>query len=116
MHEMGIASSVLEAARKETEGHPGARLTRIGVRIGAWCGVDPESLRFCFEALAAEEDEPSPPIIEIENVPRQNRCPACDKVFAVEAYEIRCPGCGAEETLAVSGDELELAFIELEEA
>ena len=114
MHEMGIASSVLDAARKETERHPGARLTRIGVRIGAWSGVDPESLRFCFEAIAADDGEPGP-LIEIENVPRQNRCPACEKIFAVEEYEIRCPACGVEPTPPVSGDELELAFIEMEE-
>ena len=115
MHEMGIACSILDAARQETERHPGARLARIGVRVGAWSGVEPDSLRFCFEALAAEGGEPAPPVIEIENVPRQNRCPACEKVFAIEAYEIRCPGCGVETTLPVSGDELELAFIEVEE-
>ena len=114
MHEMGIASSVLDAARKETGKHPGARLTRIGVRIGAWSGVDPESLQFCLEAIAVEDGE-APPSIEIESVPRKNHCPDCDRTFAVEDYDVRCPLCGSEATRAVSGDELELAFIEMEE-
>ncbi len=51
MHEMGIASSVLETVRAEAERHPGARVTKVGLRIGELAGVDPASLTFCFEAL-----------------------------------------------------------------
>ena len=55
MHEMGIASSVLEAVQREVDKCPGARATKVGLRIGEWAGVDLESLRFCFEALAPAE-------------------------------------------------------------
>jgi hypothetical protein len=51
MHEMGIANSVLETVQKELERHPGERASRVGLRIGAFAGVDPDSLRFCFEAV-----------------------------------------------------------------
>ena len=34
MHEMGIASSILEAVRKEQLLYPGYRATKVGVRIG----------------------------------------------------------------------------------
>ena len=53
MHEMSIATSVLEAVEAEAEKHAGAKVTKIGLRIGEWSGVDPDALRFCFEALAA---------------------------------------------------------------
>jgi len=52
MHEMGIASSILEAACKEARLHPGHRAAKVGVVIGEYAGVDTESLRFCFETLA----------------------------------------------------------------
>jgi len=55
MHEMGIASSILEATRKEAARHR-ARPARVCVRLGEWAGVDTESLRFCFEALVAGTD------------------------------------------------------------
>ena len=55
MHEMGIASSILEAVRKELVLYPGYRAAKVGVRVGAYSGVDPESLRFCFEALSPLE-------------------------------------------------------------
>ena len=52
MHEMGIASSILEAAWTETRRYPGHRAAKVGVLIGEFAGVDTESLRFCFETLA----------------------------------------------------------------
>jgi hydrogenase nickel incorporation protein HypA/HybF len=51
MHEMGIASSVIEAVRVEITRRPGARASKVGLRLGEWSGVDVESLRFCLEVL-----------------------------------------------------------------
>lgn len=55
MHEMGIASSILEAAGSEVRLYPGQRAIKVGVVIGEYAGVDTESLRFCFEVLAKEQ-------------------------------------------------------------
>jgi hydrogenase nickel incorporation protein HypA/HybF len=54
MHEMGIASSILEAVEKELALYPGYRAAKIGVRIGEYAGVDSESLRFCFDAIVKD--------------------------------------------------------------
>ena len=111
---MGIASSVLDAAHKEAAGRPGARVLKVGLRIGEWSGVDPESLRFCFDALARTSTA-DPPTLEIEFLARQNHCADCGITFALEQFHIECPRCGAEVTQPVSGNELELTFVELEE-
>ncbi|HLG98380.1 MAG TPA: hydrogenase maturation nickel metallochaperone HypA [Bryobacteraceae bacterium] len=111
---MGIATSVLDAARNEAAKRLGSRVLKVGLRIGEWSGVDPESLRFCFEVLANGDGAP-PPELEIEFLKRQNRCPICGNVFALESFQIECPRCGGAVTEPVSGDELELAFVELEE-
>ena len=55
MHEMGIASSVLEAVHKELRLYPGQRAGQSRIRIGEFAGVDAESLRFCFEVLVGPE-------------------------------------------------------------
>jgi Zn finger protein HypA/HybF involved in hydrogenase expression len=47
---------VIEAVRRETERRPGARVTKIGMRIGPFAGVDRESLTFCFEALVKDTE------------------------------------------------------------
>jgi hydrogenase nickel incorporation protein HypA/HybF len=51
MHELGIANSILEAVQTEMRPHPQARAVKIGVTIGAYSGVDRDSLAFCFEAI-----------------------------------------------------------------
>jgi len=65
MHEMGIACSVLDAVHTELSKHPGQRALRVGLRIGEFAGVDPDSLRFCFEAIV-KSSEPAPLELEIE--------------------------------------------------
>ena len=54
MHELGIASSILEAVQKELLLYPGYRAAKIAIRIGEYAGVDTESLRFCFDAIVKD--------------------------------------------------------------
>ena len=56
MHELGIAASVLDAVRTEVGMRPGYRAAVVGLRIGALAGLDPESLRFGFEAMVKDSD------------------------------------------------------------
>jgi hydrogenase nickel incorporation protein HypA/HybF len=56
MHELGIASSILDAVRQESQIRNGARVLNVGVRIGDLAAVDPDSLRFGFEALVHGTD------------------------------------------------------------
>jgi len=113
MHEMSIISAVLDTAREEERQHPDSRVTKIGLRIGEWAGVDCDSLRFCFDALVATDTKP--PVLDIQFLPRQNRCEKCNEVFELKDFDIACPVCGASPTTPVSGDELEVAYLELEE-
>lgn len=114
MHELSIADAVLEAARREALRHPGARLLKVGVRVGELAGVEPEALRFCFDSLV-RGTELDPLALDIEPCPRRQRCPRCARTFIVADYELACPGCGAPQTDCIGGDELELAFLEVEE-
>jgi len=56
MHEIGIASNILDAVRTETALHRPARAVKVGVRVGAMAGIDADSLTFCFEALVKGSD------------------------------------------------------------
>jgi hydrogenase nickel incorporation protein HypA/HybF len=114
MHEFAIASSVLDAVRTEARLRPGMRVSKIGVRIGDLAGLDPDALSFCFEALTKETDLQSV-ILEIERRPRRQRCSRCANEFTVVNYETSCPDCGEKLTVFLSGDELELAYLEMED-
>lgn len=111
---MGIANSVLEAVRTEMGLHPGTYPCKIGVRIGEMAAIDQDALRFCFEAIIQETDLQSLEL-GIEVCPRRHRCQVCGGEFIVRDYDSRCPQCEALETICISGDELELAYLEVEE-
>jgi hydrogenase nickel incorporation protein HypA/HybF len=54
MHEAGIAQQVIDACVLHLRAHGAAHATTVGLRIGALAGVDPDALRFCFDALKQE--------------------------------------------------------------
>ena len=114
MHELSIANAILEAVRSEATKHPGAHVSKVGVRIGVLAGVEPDALSFSFEVLV-RGTELDPLSLEIESRPRRHRCRRCETTFDVNDDGLACPACGAADTLFVSGDELELAYLELEE-
>jgi hydrogenase nickel incorporation protein HypA/HybF len=115
MHELGIANSVFEAVKQELNRHAGGRASKVGLRIGEWAGVDPDALRFCFESIVKETPF-EPLVLEIETCPRQQICLGCGQSFRVQDYDTTCPHCRSSETECTSGTELELSFVELEEA
>jgi hydrogenase nickel incorporation protein HypA/HybF len=114
MHELGIAAAVLDAVRAELRRLDAARPTKVGVRVGELAGVDPDALRFSFDSLVSGSDL-DPLELEVESVPRRQRCAGCDHAFVVVDYDLFCPECGALATECVSGTELELAYLEVEQ-
>lgn len=115
MHEIGIANTILEAGKAEAARQNGAKLIRIGIRVGALSGVDNEALRFALSALTLDTDLEGVDY-EIQSCPRRNRCLDCGLEFASTITSFPCPNCQSEELLLAGGDELDLAYIEVEEA
>ncbi|MFZ0993425.1 MAG: hydrogenase maturation nickel metallochaperone HypA [Candidatus Sulfotelmatobacter sp.] len=111
---MGIANSVLEAVRTEMVRYPEMYPRRVGVRLGELAAIDQDAFRFCFEAMVLHTDLESLQL-EIEVCPRRHRCQICGRDFVVRNYDSRCPQCASLETTFISGDELELAYLEVEE-
>jgi hydrogenase nickel incorporation protein HypA/HybF len=114
MHEVGIANAVLEAVRAEAARYPGARPKKVGVRVGELAAVDPSALRFCFETLVRETELESVQL-EIQSCRRRQRCSDCGEEFDVNDYDFQCPRCQGMRTECIGGDELELAYLEVEE-
>jgi len=82
--------------------------------IGEVAAVDQDAFRFCFEAMTRDTDLESLEL-EIEFCPRRHRCTVCAQEFVVRDYDVRCPQCASFATACISGDELELAYLEVEE-
>jgi hydrogenase nickel incorporation protein HypA/HybF len=114
MHELGIAQSILEAVNAEAARHNGARPVKVALRVGELAAVDPEALRFALEALTSDTELQGLQL-EIETCPRRHRCLECGTEFAIKDFEFQCPTCDSTRNECISGDQLELAYLELEE-
>jgi hydrogenase nickel incorporation protein HypA/HybF len=114
MHELGIAASILESVEKEAQRHPDAHISKVGVKIGELAGVDGDALQFGFEVLV-KDTELEPLTLELEFIPRVQRCAKCAHDFRMTDYDPRCPLCGEFATQCISGEELDIAFMEVDE-
>lgn len=112
MHEVGIIESALTVIRREAHAHGASRVDRVVMRIGAISGVEPEALRFAFEAVTPGGIAEGA-ALEIELVPARVHCRACAADFTVEnGFIFACPRCQALSGDVRSGRELELARLE----
>ncbi|HTT69072.1 MAG TPA: hydrogenase maturation nickel metallochaperone HypA [Gemmatimonadales bacterium] len=114
MHEAGIAQNLIEAVQQRLASEPGARVAAIHVRVGELSGVSTDALDFAFECLAASTPLSGARLV-FDPVPLVVACDACGQESPVEDLVFRCGVCGSERTRIVSGRELEVRTLELED-
>lgn len=114
MHELSIATAILEQLDAEQSKRPGLRFTKVGLRIGELSGIDPDALSFGLEALT-KDTAWEPLAVDIEWIERRQRCTACGHEFKVVDFETACPACGDLRTVTLQGEELDIAYVEAEE-
>jgi hydrogenase nickel incorporation protein HypA/HybF len=114
MHELSIAEALVEQVEAVRTANDGGKVVAVEVRIGEWRQVVPDILSSYFEHLTQ-----GTPLegarIDIEQVAATARCGACAKVFALEDIFLVCPDCGSHQCELLSGRELELIGLELED-
>jgi hydrogenase nickel incorporation protein HypA/HybF len=115
VHEVGIASSILECVAAEAERHPGAQVRAVGVKIGELAAVDKDALDFAFEAIT-RDTEWEHLKLEVEWCPRRQKCLECSEEFSAAILELpTCPKCASDRSTCIGGTELDIAYLELEE-
>lgn len=116
MHELSIAHSILDIVREAVPtSRDLARLRVVKVRVGRLSGVLADSLEFCFTALVG--DTPlSEARLAIEEVPARIDCGGCGGEFQIDDPIFACPACGSTDVRLITGHELAVAELELDEA
>ncbi|NUO79725.1 hydrogenase maturation nickel metallochaperone HypA [candidate division KSB1 bacterium] len=114
MHELSIATSIVDTVLQEIQRKNLPPVQAIAVRIGALSSVDPEALRFGFDAIII-----ATPLahtkLEIEFVPVQGKCRGCDREFSVVDFVFMCPFCQSGQIEVTHGEELEISYLEVAE-
>lgn len=119
MHELSIASTVLENVLEFVDAHEIKKVLQVRLLIGELVRLEAEQLRFCYDAITRQsplEDS----ILEIEMMPAQVNCPHCsyqgqpkyweDPSFLAPVPTVQCPQCGRTVN-AIHGHECEIKAI-----
>ena len=115
MHEMGLALEIIDIATASIPaGMTGARVERVNLTIGKLSAVVAESLRFCFE-VARRDTALDGAELNIEEIPVRARCKGCGHEWTVDQPVFRCPACDGTALEILSGRELDIKSIELQD-
>lgn len=113
MHELSIATSLVDMACETAGAMGGARVEALHLRLGPLAGVVKEALLFSFE-VAAQGTAVEGARLEIETTAITALCPACGEERVLpSAQRRRCPVCDTPTPELRGGRELELRALSL---
>lgn len=114
MHELSIAHSIVDIVRQYVQ-PPDLKLVRsIRLSVGEHSGVVVDSLEFSFSAITADTELKDSRLV-VDRIPFVIECRSCGARSRTEWGVMRCPACGKSETTVVSGTELKVLDIELDD-
>ncbi len=115
MHEMGIAMDILRIVQESIPAEmAGSKVQRVNLKVGKLSAIVPESLRFCFNVVAANTAAEGAELA-VEEVPVVARCNDCGHAWTIDEAVFVCPKCRGARIEMLSGRELDIVSIELSE-
>ncbi|MEP6603294.1 MAG: hydrogenase maturation nickel metallochaperone HypA [Spartobacteria bacterium] len=103
MHELSIASGLLEKLLQFTEDNPEKQIVEVRLAIGELSHIEEEQFRFCYEAITAETPL-ARSTLEIERIEAMVICPHCSyrgrpkywdgALSGIPVATLECPSCG----------------------
>ncbi|UCC71155.1 MAG: hydrogenase maturation nickel metallochaperone HypA [Gemmatimonadota bacterium] len=112
MHEMALALEIGAICDRELAKLPETRVTAVGVEVGAFSGVEVDSLQFCLEVVLSERF--AGVRCEIAREAGTAACPVCGLEFEVMRAPFECPECGVMARGVSGGQGLQLTYLEVE--
>ncbi len=113
MHELSIATSLVETAVRTAAAHRAVRVTRLRLLLGSLAGVQQSALEFSFP-IAARGTLCEGAVLEIVPVPARGTCPRCRTVADVDDLMAPCASCGDWPLEVAGGREMTLDSLEVD--
>jgi len=93
VHELSIASYLIEAVSDQARQCGAERVTAINLVVGERAGVIEDSLRFCFEMLAPNTVADGA-ALRLRQTPMCFHCETCAADYSPAEAVFTCPRCG----------------------
>lgn len=113
MHEMSLAESVLGIIEDAAAAQGFARVNTVVLEIGRLAAVEPEAMRFCFDAVMRDTLADGARL-EIVDVPGAGWCRDCATRVPMNDRLDLCPHCGGAGLQPTGGMEMKVKQLEVE--
>lgn len=113
MHEISLCQSVLKIIEQQAAEQNYSRVKTVFLEVGRLAGVEPEALRFGFDAVM-KDSIAAGARLEIIDIAGQAICPQCNNRVEVKQRFDACPQCGAFALQIEQGEELRVKELEVE--
>jgi len=110
MHEVALAEGMLRIVTDAAARNAAARVHTVWVELGALAHVEPQALRFCFDAVARGTVAEGA-ALEIATTPGVAWCMPCAAQVALARLGDACPSCGSHQLQVIAGEEMRVKEI-----
>ncbi len=114
MHEISICQSMLRQVDAIAREHSARQVQSIHLQIGPLSGVEAELLMQSFPLVSAGTIAEGAELL-IEKLPVRIRCHVCNRDSDASINHLICPVCGDTATQLLSGDEMFLHSVRLDD-
>jgi hydrogenase nickel incorporation protein HypA/HybF len=113
MHELSIASSIVEIAGEHARREGGGRVASVTLRIGRLSSVHEDALRYSFD-LVTEGTPLAGATLAVIEVPVRIWCALCEAEVELPGIQrFACPTCGHLSGDVRAGRELDIESIQI---
>lgn len=112
MHEMSLAEGIVGIIEETARTQGFAKVKAVWLEIGQLSSVEPEALRFCYDAVTRETLAEGSRL-EIIEVPGAGWCLQCGETVPIPALYEACPKCGSYQVQPTQGTEMRVKEIEV---
>ena len=115
MHELGVVFHIADSVEKTAKENGASHVRRVALEIGEVSTVITDYLIDVWNWNCKKSAMFKDCLLTVETIPAVTFCTDCEKNYGTLEHGKICPYCGSENTYLVTGNELIIKEIEVDE-
>lgn len=109
---MSLAEAILQVVETAARAQDFTRVAKVRLQVGRLAAVEPDALRFCFDAVVSGSVAQGA-VLDIVFAPGRGVCRDCGASVEIETLLDDCPVCGGCRVQATEGRDMRVLDLEV---
>ncbi len=115
MHELGIVFHIMDSLEQVAKDNDLTKIHGVTVEVGEVSTVIPDYLTDCWSWAIKKRPLLQSCQMTVEVLPAITHCDSCGAEYGTVAHGKICPECGSEKTWLLTGNEINIKEVTVEE-